>query len=72
MLQEGVTSLTKNPDVKVLELLSYTRVDLMTLREVNWNDTDFTTILLLWEMSSEVRERRERRERRVKNRRKRR
>ena len=68
---EGVTSLTENPDVKVLELLSYTRVDLMTLREVNWNDTDFTTILLLWEMSSEVRERRERRERRVRNRRRR-
>ena len=43
--------LTKNPNVKVLELLSYTRVDLMTLREVNCNDTDFTTILLLWEMS---------------------
>ena len=63
MLEEGVTSLTENPDVKVLELLSYTRVDLMTLREVNWNDTDFTTILLLWDMSSD------RRERRVRNRR---
>ena len=41
--------LTKNPNVKVLELLSYTRVELWTLREVNWNDTNFTTILLLWE-----------------------
>ena len=43
--------LTKNPNVKVLELLSYTRVDLLTIREVNWNDTNFTTMLLLWEMS---------------------
>ena len=43
--------LTKNPNVKVLELLSYTTVDLLTLREVYWNDTSFTTILLLWEMS---------------------
>ena len=49
MLEEGVTSLTENPDVKVLELLSYTRVDLLTIREVDWNDADFTTILLLWE-----------------------
>ena len=49
MLEEGVTSLTENPDVKVLELLSYTRVDLLTIREVDWNDTNFTTILLLWE-----------------------
>ena len=40
--------LTKNPNVKVLELLSYTRIELMTLREVHCNDTDFTTILLLW------------------------
>ena len=23
----------------------------MTLREVNWNDADFTTVLLLWEQS---------------------
>ena len=40
--------LTKNPNVKVLQLLSYTRVDLLTIREVNWNDTDFTTIRLFW------------------------
>ena len=51
MLKKVEIDLTENPDVKVLELLSYTRVDLMTLREVNCNDTDFTTILLLWEMS---------------------
>ena len=63
MLKKVEVDLTENPDVKVLELLSYTRVDLMTLREVNWNDTDFTTILLLWDMSSD------RRERRVRNRR---
>ena len=49
--EEGVISLTENPDVKVLELLSYTRVDLMTIREVNWNDTNFTIVLLFWEGS---------------------
>ena len=41
--------LTKNPNVKVLKLLSYTRVDLLTIREVNWNNTNITTVLLLWE-----------------------
>ena len=51
MLEEGVTSLTENPNVKVLELPSYTRVDLMTLREVYWNDTNFTIVLLFWEGS---------------------
>ena len=40
--------LTKNTNVKTLELLSYTRVELWTIREVNWNDTNLTTILLLW------------------------
>ena len=42
--------LTKNPDVKILELLGYTRVELWTLREVNWNDTNFTTVLFFWGM----------------------
>ena len=42
--------LTKNPNVEILELLSYTRVELSTIREVNWNDTDFTTVLLFWGM----------------------
>ena len=56
MLEGGVTSLTENPDVKVLELLSYMRVDLLTIREVDWNDADFTTILLLWEGGGGVRE----------------
>ena len=41
--------LTKNPNVKILELVGYTMVDLLTLREVNCNDANFTTILLLWE-----------------------
>ena len=48
---EEVISFTENPDVKVLELLSYTRVDLMALREVYRNDTNFTIVLLLWEGS---------------------
>ena len=48
-LEEEVISLTENTNVKVLELLSYTRVDLLTLSKVNCNDTNFTTILLLWE-----------------------
>ena len=40
--------LTKKPNVEVLELLGYTRVDLWTIREVNWNDTNFTTVHLFW------------------------
>ena len=40
--------LTKNPNVKLLELLGYTRVNLLTIREVSCNDVDFTTILLFW------------------------
>ena len=47
--EEGVISLTENPNVKVLELLSYTTVDLMTLREVYWNDMSFTIVIFLWE-----------------------
>ena len=50
--------LTKNSNVKVLELLGYTRIELLTLREVNWNDTSFTTILLLWEMREKGEKRR--------------
>ena len=42
--------LTKNPNVKLLELLSYTRVKFWTIREVNWNDMDSTTVLLFWRM----------------------
>ena len=49
--EEGVISLTENSNVKVLELLSYTRVDLMALREVYWNDMSFTIVLFLWEGS---------------------
>ena len=41
--------LTKNPNVKVLEFLSYTRIELWTLREVYCNDTNFTIVFLLWE-----------------------
>ena len=44
-------SLTKNSNVKVLQFFIYLWVDLKTIREVNWNDVDFTTILLLcWEI----------------------
>ena len=39
--------LTKNSNVKVLKFFSYLWVDLETIREVNWNDANFTTILLL-------------------------
>jgi len=39
--------LTKNSNVKVLQFFSYLCVDLETIREVNWNDVNFTTILLL-------------------------
>ena len=38
---------TKNSNVKVLQFFSYLCVDLETIREVNWNDVNFTTILLL-------------------------
>ena len=40
-------SLTKNSNVKVLQVFSYLWVDLKTTREVNWNDLNFTTVLLL-------------------------
>ena len=44
-------SLTKNSNVKILQFFSYLWVDLETIREVNWNDVNFTTILLLcWEI----------------------
>ena len=43
----GHKFLTKNSDVEVLQFFSYLCVDLETIREVNWNDANFTTILLL-------------------------
>ena len=46
-LSLGNNSLTKNSNVEVLQFFSYLWVDLETIRKVNWNDANFTTILLL-------------------------
>ena len=43
----GYNFLTKNSNVEVLQFIRYLWVDLETIREVNWNDANFTTILLL-------------------------
>ena len=39
--------LTKNSNIEVLQFFSYLLVDLETIGKVNWNDSNFTTILLL-------------------------
>ena len=44
----GHKFLTKNSDVEVLQFFSYLCVDLKTIRKVNWNDANFTTVLLLY------------------------
>ena len=43
----SIQALTKNSNVEVLQVFSYLWVDLKTIREVNWNDPNFTTVLLL-------------------------
>jgi len=43
----GDKCLTKNSNVEVLQFFSYLRVDLKTTREVNRNNPNFTTVLLL-------------------------
>ena len=43
----GYKFLTKNSNVEVLQFFSYLWVDLETIRKVNWNDANSTTILLL-------------------------
>ena len=40
-------SLTKNSNVEVLQVFSYLWVDVRTIREVNRNDPNFATVLLL-------------------------